>query len=103
MAFFSDDLLTAHSLHLQYVQMNWNRYQAMVGDVGFLLTVKSDSRWELWCMSPAHGHRRIDSAHSPDRCMELISSENFAVRGITLEPICFAKEAVRWVRCSPSA
>jgi hypothetical protein len=96
-------LLTVHSPHLQYVQMNWNTYHAMVGDVGFFIDRKSDSRWELWYMSPKHGHRKIGSSPSPDRCMDLITPENFAARGITLDPICLAEDALRWVRCSPSA
>jgi hypothetical protein len=82
--------------------MNWNAYHAMVGDVSFFIDRISDMCWELWYMSPADGHRTIGSAPSPDQCMSMITPENFAARGITLDAICVGKQALGWVRCSPT-
>jgi len=85
-----------------YVQMNWYRYQARVGNASLFVDRKSDSRWELWYTSPMDGHRKIGWASSPDRCMDLITPESLEAHGITCNPILFLKEALRWFRCSPS-
>jgi hypothetical protein len=70
----------------------------MIGDVSFFIDRKSETRWELWYMSRWDGHRYIDSASSPELCMDLITPEKFAARWITLGPSLFSQKPFHWVR-----